>query len=184
MSVVTAYATLTGTNREQLAFRLYWVKREYSRLTVGKPGRPARLDTRSDEARSLAAALDEAMEILFDEDTVLSRPALADAVRRAERRWEKVRDELRRLGPTWAETRPNSVYPQITPQRGRVHEPVRRLTLVHDSRTAEAPRVAETRLTPSTDPRGTGRRTAGRRQADNRWAEKAAARYRHQELSR
>jgi len=184
MSVLTAYATLTGTNREQLAFRLYWIAREYARSTVTKPGRPARLDVRSDEARSMAGALDDAIRILVDQDPVLSRPALAEAVRRAENRWEKVRADLRRSGTTWADLRPYPANRQAEPPGEREAEPVRRLTLVHDSRTVEASRYAETHLTPAAETGAGGRRTAGPRLSDNRIAEKATVRYRHRELSR
>jgi len=176
MSVLTAYATLTGTNREQLAFRLYWVAREYARYTVTKPGRLARLNLSSDEARSMAGALDDAMRILVDQDPTLSRPALAEAVRRAENRWEQVRADLRRSGTTWPDLRPASVYRQTEPPDGREAEPIRRLTLVRDSRTVDASRLAEVPLAAAAQTRSTGRRTTGSRHADNRMAEKATAR--------
>ena len=86
MSVLTAYATLTGTNREQLSLRLSWVAQEYMRSTVTKPGRPARLNAFSDEAQSVAYALEDAARILVDRPAADSRTALAEAVRRAEDR--------------------------------------------------------------------------------------------------
>jgi hypothetical protein len=180
MSVLTAYATLTGTNPEQLSFRLSWLARQYLGSIVPKPGRPARLDAYSDEAQFMADALDDAARILVECDPAVSRTALVEAVRRAEARWQKVQTQLSRGGTTWADLRPPP-GPDRPAARVPTGDAPRRLTLVHDSATVEAARAADARVTQAR--RLENRAAAQRRANRNRLAEKAAARH-DQELGR
>jgi hypothetical protein len=144
--MLTVYATLTGTNRQQLSVRLSWLARQYARYTVTKPGRPARLDAFSEEAQFVADALVNAARILVDDNAVARRAELVHAVRRAEDRWQKVQVDLHRAGTTWADLRPRLTYQQDLPtQRTAGSTPRRHLTLVPDRPTAETTRLAETR---------------------------------------
>ncbi|WP_157488814.1 hypothetical protein [Pseudofrankia sp. DC12] len=177
MSMLTAYATLTGTNREQLHSRLSWLARQYLRYTVTKPGRPARLDAFSDEARSVADALGAAARIMAERDQAASRTALVLAVRRAEDSWQKVQVDLHRAGTTWADLRVRPGYRREYPVHVTSGERPQRLTLVHDSRTVEAARLAEARLAQARA--AAGRATeppiTGRSGSDSRIAEKVTA---------
>ncbi|MBL7552399.1 hypothetical protein I6A60_31730 [Frankia sp. AgB1.9] len=176
--MLTVYATLTGTNRDQLSTRLSWLARQYLRYTATKPGQPARLDAFSDEARSMAGALGDAVRILVDRDQATSRTALVVAVRRAEDSWQKVQVDLHRSGTTWADLRVRPGYRRDLPvQRVTGGETPQRLTLVHDSRTVEADRLAAARLAQARAAAGraTDAPTPGRGGSDSRIAEKVTA---------
>ncbi|WP_041258689.1 hypothetical protein [Pseudofrankia inefficax] len=175
--MLTVYATLTGTNRDQLYTRLSWLTRQYLRYTAAKPGQPARLDAFSDEARSMAGALGDAVRILVDRDQENSRTALVGAVRRAEDSWQKVQIDLHRSGTTWADLRVRPGYRRDLPvQRVTGGETPQRLTLVHDSRTVEATRRAEARLAQSRAAAGRvpDAPATGRGGSDSRIAEKVS----------
>lgn len=164
MSVLTVYATLTGTNREQLSIRLSWLARQYVRYTVTKPGRPARLDAFSEEAQSVADALDDAVRLLVDEHTAARRAELVHAVRLAEDRWQKVQVDLHRAGTTWADLRARPGYQRELPtQRATSSTPRRHLTLVPDRPSTDAGLAASQ----AADKPATGRSGPISRMVDN-----------------
>jgi hypothetical protein len=152
MSVLTAYATLIGSNRDQLSIRLSWLARDYLRHIVTKPGLPARLDACSVEALWVAEAVENAVRLLVAQDEKISRAALADAVRNAEARWQKVRVDLRRGRTTYVDWRFEHTYRpeiQLRPADAQIGPAlaggVPRLTLVRDRSTIESTRLDEAR---------------------------------------